>query len=423
MPNLSQALSPAQQLRRAIASGQAEQLRTFLAQNPDWQGLTDGPFTAWSRVLVDKKAKRMAMLSILLEHGLDPNGPILFRGQRRLPLSVALQHARYPLVAQLLEAGAHARFGRHNKSALDTLVELFQKQPVDEKGNPVSSSSLGKLEHWLENMHAAGAPVTPAFAAFCCEKAQKPDSPYRTWLREGLGKGVLPKPYATVMGWHLQGACGLLMLALGSADDEPLGWLAKALEKVTPTGAWGMAVLTRSASELCSMERLEQVLGVVEGWWKAETGANNLRWPHDVLDGWAHGMTTSRVNGARNALFLRLLEWGLEHGLPDHTLLDNERPLARPFLGGSNAREQTVGMLEILASRGFSLTSPVGKAKAHQKPKTLEQFLEESNSGFWKNSKNADAVRLMFARRKAERLDFLLAQDATARPVSRGARL
>lgn len=421
MPNFPQELTPAQQLRRTIASGQADRLRAFLAEHPDWQTLTDGPFTAWSRVLVDKKAKRLAMLPVLLEHGLDPNRRILFRGQGRLPLSVALQHARYTVVDQLLEAGAHARFGRHKKSALDTLVEMFKKLPVDEQGKPVYFPHQAKLEHWLEKMHAAGAPVTPAFLAFCCEKAKDPVSPHRAWLREGLAKGLLPTTPATVMGWYLQGACGLLRLALTSADDEPLEWLANALKKVAPTGAWGMAVLTRSASELCSLERFGQVSPVLEAWWGAPESSPAIRWPQSVLAGWAQGMTTSRVNGARNALFLRLLEWGLEHGLPVHTLLNNERPLARPFLVGSNAREQTMGMLDILARLGFSLTSFIGKAKPDQPPVNLEQFLEKYNNGFWKIPENAEAVRLLFATRRAERLNAQL--DESRPPSGRGARL
>ena len=423
MPNLPQELTPAEQLRRTIASGQADRVRAFLAEHPDWQTLTDGPFTAWSRVLVDKKAKRLAMLPVLLEHGLDPNRRILFRGQGRLPLSVALQHGRYTVVDQLLEAGAHARFGRHKKSALDTLVEMFKQLPVDEQGKPAAFPHQAKLEHWLEKMHAAGAPVTPAFLAFCCEKAKDPASPHRAWLREGLAKGLLPTPPATVMGWYLQGACGLLMLALTSSDDEPLEWLSNALKGVSPTGAWGMAVLTRNASDLCSLERFEQVCRVVEAWWGTPESSPGLRWPQKVLDGWAHGLTTSRVNGARNALFLRLLEWGLAHGLPDHTLLDNDRPLARPFLSGNSARQQTVDMLDILARLGFSLTSFIGKPKPHQPPVTVEQFLEKSNSGFWGISKNADGVRTMFARRKAERLDSMLAIETRVGPSGRGARL
>ena len=53
-----------------------------------------------------------------------------------------------------------------------------------------------------------------AFLTFCCEKAKDPASPHRAWLREGLAKGLLPTPPDTVMGWYLQGACELLMLAL-----------------------------------------------------------------------------------------------------------------------------------------------------------------------------------------------------------------
>ena len=53
----------------------------------------------------------------------------------------------------------------------------------------------------------------------------------------------------------------------------------------------------------------------------------------------------------------------------------------------------------------------------------LEQFLEKSNSGFWGISKNADGVRTMFARRKAERLDSMLAIETRVGPSGRGARL
>lgn len=385
--------NPAETLQRLIAQVQPEPLRDFLKQNPDWQALQARGFTAWTRVLVDKKSKRQRLLEILLEKGLDPDRAVVYKGKQRLPISLAIQHGRAGVLLRLLEAGAKAGFTFKKRSPLSVFTENFEKSPLDLRGRVVEKADQKVLEQWQKRLLDAGARPSPEFMADCYRRAQPVDSCYRQWLIQWWDKGLRPIAPPTIEGQELGPTYEVLRLALQTTDQQPLDWLKKAIQERPLSPAW-LSLAAGRVDSLPSPVRLSQVVERVE---KATVHQNwSNAWSVNARNAFESAVVGNRSSYAmKRELHYTLLLWALDNGLPADSLVSGRRPFAKPFLTGSSPTKLTWAVLQKIADAGFSLDSVLGSESGPQ-VQTIEQFLAEKNAGFWSVPTNAARARQIF---------------------------
>lgn len=391
--------TPGWTLRRLVALNDAPALRAFLAATPGWQALEVDGFAAWSRILVCRR--RAGLLSLLAEHGFDPNRPLTFRGVPRVPLDVALKHGRPQVLDALLKQATPATFASFGGSALAQLLARQTKH---------GEWTAETLMDWLARFRAAGAPLCPAALAWCLDRAANPASQARAWVREGLAQGIEPAfTPQTRAGWQMGVAHAFLDLALRSRDAEPLGWLQDRLAVLQHTALWADLAFGRR-TEHPSRERLGEVMACVDAAWADRTW-NRGDWPDIVRSLWESGMASAVAPSAdRLANHLVLIRWGLAHGMPARFLMDGTRALAKPFLA-SGAANRTFDMLELLAEQGFGWQSRLGDRWSTgvrvQEGKSLEAVME-GNLTFWNYSPHRAGAREIVAQAAARRLEAVL---------------
>ena len=389
----SEPQTPAEVLQRLIARVQPGPLREFLKQNPDWQTLQAKGFTAWTRVLTDKRFKRNDLIEILLEQGLDPNRAVLYKGKQRFPISLTIQHGRAWVLLRLLETGARANFTFKKRSPLSVFTENFEKNPLDFRGRVVEKADQNVLEEWQKRLLDAGARPSPEFMADCYRRAQPVDSCYRQWLVQWWDKGLRPTAPPTIEGQELGPNYEVLRLALQTTDQQPLDWLEKAIQERPLSPAW-LSLAAGRVDSLPSPVRLSQVVDRVERSTVHQNWSN--AWSVNARNAFESVVVGNRSSYAmKRELHYQLLLWALDHGLPADSLVSSRRPFAKPFLTGSSPTKLTWEVLQKIADAGFALDSVLGSESGPQ-VQTIEQFLAEKNTGFWSKPTNAARVRQIF---------------------------
>ena len=443
----SPTLDRCQCLRRAIASVNASEVIALVGQHPNWPTWEVDGFTAWTRVLVDKKSKRRDLLEILIGAGLDLNAPVVFRGVVRTPLELALQHGRYGVVDRLLRWGVRANTCQKNASILDQLWELQVKTPTDLAGIPLSGQKFGwvdgqVLAHWADKLRANGARWSTKFLARCLAMAEDPASPFRAYARQMMAlnawPAVMPQREAMALKFSLATEYQLpkvyllarLALRVRPEDNEPFEWLEKALRAGRPS-PWLLVAATDLESKP-HPETLSRYLSVVQKALESHgmNGWEEPTWGLPNLEGHFKGNVLKVVEKPRNtpvALLRRreemdlrwsVLAWALERGLPKSWIATTQYPsysLVGAFLSGHARPERNLDMLECLVGMGVGLGAPLLAVQpTHNRlnhpipPLSALQFLQEKNPGFWVQDSFRDQAMFLQAAQHGARLDARL---------------
>ena len=354
---------------------------------------TEEGHTCWARILVCRR--RTGLLDVVLDKGLAPNAPVVWRGRSWLPLGLALQHGRLEIALRLLEHGVSAR-----EEDARWLTQALERV---ERGRPVlrSADVAGPLTDRL--LHAGAEPNSDVLKKWF-GLAYWGDEAWQERFGRAWDAGRRPDWPCRGTDQPDNGLEQLLGLAVRSPRPLTWGWVADyCLASPGPTPWWAVAVLKSVGYGRLDEQNQEAMIESLS----AATGTSSASaWTPVVITAWRNalrnaplrGISVATAKGSRrqgvDVLLIRLFDWAARHQAPALLLRDSALEILLKCF------DQTSGALAMAIERGIDLDAPLDATSSE----TLRQRIQDPSlyPELWPS--HGPALEMAQARRSATNL-------------------
>ena len=375
----------------AIAKNSAPELDGVLRQAPaGWEAHSVGGFTCWSRVLVSPK--RAPLMDVLIQAGWRPPATVLFRGQRRFVLELAIHYGNHAAVDRLLSASVSANLQVGTWSVLAYAVEQLSRAvrrqfPMPsllgvERLGALGNPGLEKLAPLTQSLLDAGArPCPTTLGMWMILALARPDEPWLKWCEQAWAEGVRPQ-------LPRQGPASVIpAIRAFVVLDSPIleGWLEHALDLTPPSPLWveGLNVRFMPSFSTIKVPKLSRLFELMESRWDLPLDAST--WDQKAVDTWMQWWSGQAASLEAHLSRPLLAMWAVDNHAPVSLFLGGKRPLLSSWMRSALFESHpapTLALVErFLKSLPSGLDTPMPGASGGQ---TVGQVWKEMSE--WKQA-------------------------------------